>query len=306
MFNLFATASILAVAAYADSDLAYDYTTLGADWPTIHDAIWELCDSGKEQSPIDLKMAATKSEEIELSGYDYFDFDGSSSTILADNKGKKMVFPTPANEEASLELLLSTGEKETFTPAQFHFHAPSEHTVDGSHHDLEVHFVHLGATDATFAVVGVFFDVTDGGSEENSFIKSVMEALTTGEEEKEDDRKSNTVKEFFDTVDFSEFWSYPGSFTTPPCTEGVRWSVVKDVQNISAAQLEEFTKYLADDEDFAGGNGNNRAVQPIHDRTVYMSTPEPVDNTENKKDDGATGITTFAAATIAAIAALAF
>lgn len=75
----------------------------------------------------------------------------------------------------------------TYTPLQFHFHAPSEHTVEGKYYDLEVHFVHKnqGATDTGIAesygaVIGVFFDVQAGGAEENAFIASVLEALATG------------------------------------------------------------------------------------------------------------------------------
>ena len=153
----------------------------------------------------------------------------------------------------------------------------------------------------------MFFDVEEAGNTENPFVKSVLEALETADGTAASDRKSNVVREFFNTVDFSEYWSYPGSFTTPPCTEGVRWNVVKQVQPISSAQLEEFTKYWAGDQTFAEGNGNNRAPQPIHDRTVYMSTGTAAAAAAGtKSDDGATGITTFAAATIAAIAALAF
>ena len=57
-----------------------------------------------------------------------------------------------------------------------------------------------------------------------------------------------------------EFWSYPGSFTTPPCTEGLNWIVAKKIQSISVAQLKEFTTGLTSDPSFAGGNGNNRKV----------------------------------------------
>ena len=300
MFNTYVISALVAATAFA-AEGNYNYNTNGADWG---DAV-PLCKDGKEQSPIDLKAGATVNKDIELVGYNYFNFNGANSDALASNHGKKMNFPTPENANAELKLVLANGQQESFTPAQFHFHAPSEHTVDGKFYDLEVHFVHLGETgdNPTFSVVGVFFDIDEGGDEENPFIKSVLDALSTGDAANAADRKENTVKEFFNTVEFGEFWSYPGSFTTPPCTEGVRWNVVKDVQPINAAQLEEFTKYWAGDNAFAGGKGNNRVVQPINDRTLYISTVAAADNTA---DDSARALFAGAAATIAAIAALAF
>jgi len=57
-----------------------------------------------------------------------------------------------------------------FSAAQFHFHSPSEHTIDGVHMDMEMHIVHTKGDDA-FAVLGFMFDVTEGGSGENLFIE---------------------------------------------------------------------------------------------------------------------------------------
>lgn len=54
----FATAALLATAALAETSDSYDYKTNGADWGTIHEGKWSLCDTGKEQSPIDLKSSA--------------------------------------------------------------------------------------------------------------------------------------------------------------------------------------------------------------------------------------------------------
>lgn len=62
------------------------------------------------------------------------------------------------------------GSTATFKPLQFHFHAPSEHTVGGYQYDLEVHFVHLYEDGSLAGVIGVFFDRYKGGSASNDFL----------------------------------------------------------------------------------------------------------------------------------------
>lgn len=67
-----------------------------------------------------------------------------------------------------------------------------------------------------------------------------------------------------------DFWSFDGSLTTPPCTENVKWAVLKEVQPISTEQLSKFTALWAKNPYFGNGNGNNRKAQPLNDRTVYF------------------------------------
>ena len=113
----FATAASLAASVLAETSDSYDYKTNGADWVTIHSGKWYLCDTGKQQSPIDLKASAATNDYVELIGYNYFNFDGANSDPLSTNLGKKMNFPTPQNEDAMLKLVLAGGKSETFTPA---------------------------------------------------------------------------------------------------------------------------------------------------------------------------------------------
>lgn len=62
------------------------------------------------------------------------------------------------------------GDIKAYKLVQFHMHAPSEHTYDGVHYDLEFHFVHQDYEDGTLSVVSVPFDVKKGGSSPNTFI----------------------------------------------------------------------------------------------------------------------------------------
>ena len=132
MFRTFANALFAAVAAAAGAD----YSSNGANWTG-------LCAYGREQSPIDLKDA-TPNGTMELIGYNYYDFKVQSSfQDTASNYAKTINFDVDAlRKAAELELTFADGSKSYFQPLQFHFHAPSEHAVEGKLYDLEVHFVH--------------------------------------------------------------------------------------------------------------------------------------------------------------------
>ena len=113
------------------------------------------------------------------------------------------------------------------------------------------------------------------------------------------------LEQMLDVVDMSEYWSYEGSLTTPPCSEGIRWSVIKQVQPISQSQLDNVTRRLAGDSHFAEGKGNNRQVQPLNDRTLYF-TGESAD-TELVEHSSASGILVSLGALVGAtVAALTF
>ena len=93
-------------------------------------------------------------------------------------------------------------------------------------------------------------------------------------------------------LDFGEYWTYMGSLTTPPCTEGLRWTVLKQILPISEEQLKLISKKIAESE-FATV-GNNRVVQPLNDRVLYT-----------RREANAMGL--FASAmTLAAVALMSF
>ena len=103
--------------------------------------------------------------------------------------------------------------------------------VGGKQYDLEMHIVHKykDSDPAEFgAVLGVFFDVESGGNEENPFIASLN---FDGAVPKSDAVKGTPIENvdlasFLSSIDMTNYWSYPGSLTTPPCSEGIKWSVL--------------------------------------------------------------------------------
>jgi len=113
----------------------------------------------------------------------------------------------------------------SFRPIQYHFHTPSEHTIDGDLMDAELHVVHMGA-DGSYAVVAYFFDTTDSDETSSDFLDDFFKGYST-------DGSFNASEIDFslllEEVNHEFVWMYDGSFTTPPCTEGVKWTLVKEV-----------------------------------------------------------------------------
>ncbi|MGR5864766.1 carbonic anhydrase [Bacillus cereus] len=121
----------------------------------------------------------------------------------------------------------------TFAFTQFHFHAPSEHTINGQHYPVEVHFVHK-SQDGRLAVIGVLFQE----GKENKGFQDVLNHVKTG--------KKNTDVGTLDIASMiptdKSYYHYLGSLTTPPLSENVEWYVMKEIIEISPAQIKEFQK----------------------------------------------------------------
>jgi carbonic anhydrase len=158
-----------------------------------------------------------------------------------------------------------------YDAAQFHFHQPSEHTFDGMHYDMEMHIVHLNKTTGGFLVLGFLFMIGD----ENNFLHNL------GYADFFDDHQSKNIGgdvNIMDIINASNDWNYgmytyDGSFTTPPCTEGVNWIVFRKVQTLSKAQWDGYAysmQQAGNTISYSTGTGTFRPAQPIGDRNVYL------------------------------------
>lgn len=134
---------------------------------------------------------------------------------------------------------------------QIHFHAPSEHTIDGKAADAAAHFVHADAAGA-LAVVAVLFVAGDAAY---PAIDGLWRHLPGAEHA--DKPIALNVADLLPPR--HGYYTYQGSLTTPPCTEGVRWIVLQDPLHVSAGQLQALQGFY---------NGNARPVQPLNDRSI--------------------------------------
>ena len=138
---------------------------------------------------------------------------------------------------------------------QFHFHSPSENTINGQYYPLEAHFVHADQ-DGRLAVIGVMFEL----GEENSELAKLWKNMP------EDSHSQATLLKELSALNLmpkeKSYYRFNGSLTTPPCTEGVRWFVLKDTIKASKAQINKFRTVM--------GTDTNRPVQPINARVILQ------------------------------------
>ena len=196
------------------------------------------CKVGVNQSPIDI--TSTIESDLPPLVLDYT----SNTTSLVNNGHTAQVNVEPGN------FLRVGGEQ--FELLQFHIHVPSEHWIDGKQFMLEVHYVHRN-TNGQLAVVAVLYNE---GTDSRKVAQHIN-AIPT---------EAGITVPFVDSlVDLpilnsdKDYYRYNGSLTTPPCSEGVRWYVLKEQRPISRERRDIFNRLIGDDA---------RGPQPINARPV--------------------------------------
>jgi carbonic anhydrase len=200
-----------------------------------------MCSKGKNQSPINIIEAdSTQLEKIE------FKYSSSLKNIV--NNGHTVQINLNPGSTVKIKNL-------SYELKQFHFHTPSENTINGKSFPLEAHFVHQNK-DGDLAVIAVMFKTTG----ENKVIATLWQAL------KEQQSKSNKTSLPGSALallpDNKEYYRFNGSLTTPPCSEGVRWYVMKTPITVSKSQVEEFHHEIH--------HSNNRPVQQLNARMILQ------------------------------------
>jgi len=116
----------------------------------------------------------------------------------------------------------------------WHLHTPSEHVVEGVQSKAELHLVHANCEGKERAVVG--FRV-DPGVSSSLFFEQWVEKVPSMKEESVVEMEVDIGTVLKDTGMLRNFWTYEGSLTSPPCTEGIRWFVASEVLRIDIKQM---------------------------------------------------------------------
>ncbi len=198
------------------------------------------CELGREQSPIDITDAVQGNPAPIVFNY-------SPTPLVIFNTGRTIQVNYAPGSTVTLN-----GEE--YTLLQFHFHTPSEHTIEGKASAMELHLVHRNAT-GKLAVASIM--MKEGVA--NPLIEQIWQQIPAA-------GQTTTVKE--QTINAANFlpknkayYSYSGSLTTPPCSESVKWNVLVEPITVSGEEIKVFQKlYQAD----------ARTIQPTNGRVVEL------------------------------------
>jgi carbonic anhydrase len=219
---------------------AYQGKAGAAHWSEL-DQVNVACTLSKEQSPINIDTTHAHKMPLAPLEFSY----GAGTAEVSNNGHTIQITPQPGNVfkagDDSAELL------------QFHFHTPSEEKIDGKRYALVAHFVHKNAA-GELSVVAVLFKP----GKTNAALAPIFASLP-GE------GKQRALASFnpADVLPAGHaYYKFRGSLTTPPCTDGVRWQVLRQPVEISRAQLAAFRKLY---------RMNARPEQPLNGRVVEVS-----------------------------------
>ena len=198
-----------------------------------------VCKDGHRQSPIDIHNP----QKSDLPPIE-FNYKPSSLDIV-DNGHTIMINYDPGS-------FISVGGKK-YVLKQFHFHRPSEEKIEGKSYAMVVHLVHADEA-GKLAVIAVLLEK----GHPNPLVAQLWKNLpkTKDREEKVSDVQINASALL--PADRG-YYTFSGSLTTPPCTEDVKWFVLKNGVPVSAAEIEQFSKLYPH---------NTRPTQPLYGRVV--------------------------------------
>ena len=203
------------------------------------DTAFSTCASGVNQSPIDIRST--------------LDADLPPLRIRYEGRGTEIL-----NNGHTIQVNVAPGsiltlEGTPFELKQFHFHAPSENTVDGESFAKEAQLVHADA-EGHLAVMGVLYRL----GKENQAMAEMLAYMPHEAGMKQALLSSIDPAGFLPRV--GDYYRFNGSLTTPPCTEGVRWVVIKEPLAVSKGQVQAFQAAMH--------GANNRPVQEVNARPV--------------------------------------
>ena len=219
---------------------AYEGEGAPANWAKLS-SHYATCATGRRQSPIDIR------DGIRL-GLETIRFEYKPTQFRIVDNGHTL--QVNVGEGLAMQVM---GKRYELT--QFHFHRPAEERVNGKLYDMVVHLVHKN-DEGQLAVIGVLLE--KGG--EHPLIQTLWNNMPLERDMEMSPAEPIDLMQLL--PENRAYWTYMGSLTTPPCTEGVLWIVMKQPLPVSADQIAIFSRLY---------RNNARPVQPANGRLIKES-----------------------------------
>jgi carbonic anhydrase len=233
-------------AAQADEAAGPHWSYTGKTGPEhwgSEDPSYAVCSSGTHQSPINIEKAVVKDLPA-------LEFNYKDTALNVSDTGHSF----QVNAASGSGGVTVGGDHYDFV--QVHFHQPSEERVHGKHYSMVAHIVHKNAR-GELAVVAVLLSA----GKTNEFLKPIFDNFPAkGTAENDVAGQSINIGRFLPQS--HGYYTFDGSLTTPPCSEHVRWFILKTPVEVSDKQLMQFEARYAHD---------NRPTQPLNGRVVAES-----------------------------------
>ncbi len=203
------------------------------------DPEYSICAKGKNQSPVNL----TGMIESDLPPI-IIKYKSGGNEIL--NNGHTIQVNYTADSTIKVN-------KHEFELKQFHFHSPSENTIEGHSYPMEAHLVHSDK-EGNLAVIAIMYKF----GKKNAELEKAWAYIPGNVDQ------INLLPQSVDANNLlphnHDYYRFNGSLTTPPCSEGVLWLVMKYFDTASKEQIDKFAHTM--------GLPNNRPIQPINARAI--------------------------------------
>ncbi|KAH6811067.1 alpha carbonic anhydrase 7 [Perilla frutescens var. frutescens] len=202
---------------------------------------WRACNSGRMQSPIDLLHQRVQI----VSNLGRLDRNYKPAHATFINRGHSIMLNW-TNDAGHIKI-----NGTMFHLKQCHWHSPSEHTLDGTKFDLEIHLVHVSHDNRT-AVIGIMYKIGHPDSS-LSMLTRDFEALA---ETRQVEKYIGIIDPNFIKFGSKKYYRYTGSLTTPPCTQNIIWTI------------ERKTEFLSEFDNLQGCCKMNNQLQTMRKRAV--------------------------------------
>jgi len=215
-----AAAAILAAAPKHGTVWSYEGELGPANWSKIN-VDWAKCGTGNRQSPIDIRDGIKVNLE-------HISFDYHPSSFSEINNGRTIDVTVGSGN------FITVGN-ETYELQGFHFHRPSEEKINGKGTEMVMHLVHKSA-EGKLAIIAVLLE----RGQPHPLMQTIWDNLPL--EKNQAVGPSIVIDPNEALPERREYFTYMGSLSEPPCTEGVLWLVFKQPRQASPAQMALFSR----------------------------------------------------------------